>query len=290
MIVAFGAGGSTDVGARLLATELEEELGTTVVVENRDGGGGQVGYNTLVQAEADGYTLATTSASAIVGPLDPNVNASYTADDFAPVARIVFDPVVVAVKEDSPYSTLEDLLDDAEQNPDTLTVSQVGPTASDALLRYQLEEASGAKFSVVSYPDGASSATTALLGGDLDVLVGNVGDVTEFEGAGQLRVLAVAGEERSPFLPDVPTFGEHGFEIVVGSSRGFAFPGGTPDAIVDEVSDAIARIMEDPEFVQQMEDSNLQAAFMNADEYQAFWASETEVWAETIPLLLESEG
>lgn len=286
MIIGFSAGGSTDIGARMVGTALEQQLGVPVVAENRTGGSGQVGYNAMLASAPDGYTFSTTSASAIVGPIDPNIQAPYTKDSFAPIARIVFDPNVIVVRADSPWQTLEDVLDAARAAPGTVTISQVGPTGGDALMRVLLEEASDAKFATVSYPDGATTVTTALLAGDLNVMVANVGDVVEFEEAGQVRTLGVASEVRSPFLENVPTLAEQGYDVVVGSSRGFAFPAGTPAEVVTKLSDAIGQVMQSPEFVAQMEAASLQAAYMNAAEYKAFWDAETALWTQHIDTLL----
>jgi len=286
MIIGFSAGGSTDIGARMVGSALATELGVPVVAENRTGGSGQVGYNAMLASAPDGYTFSTISASAIVGPIDPSIEAPYTKDSFAPIARVVFDPNVIAVRADSPWQSLEDVLNAAKAAPGTITISQVGPTGGDALMRVLLEEASGAKFATVSYPDGATTVTTAVLAGDLDVMVANVGDVVEFEEAGQIRTLAVASEVRSPFLEAVPTLMEQGYDVVVGSSRGFAFPAGTPDDIVNKVSSAIGKIMQDPAFVAQMEAASLQAAYMDAAEYKAFWDSETALWQKHIDALL----
>lgn len=238
MIIGFSAGGSTDVGARMIGSALEKELGVPLVGENRTGGSGQVGYNALIASKPDGYTFSTTSASAILGPINPAIGAAYTKDDFAPIARVVFDPNVLAIPADSPWKTLDDVLAAAKAAPGTITISQVGPTGGDALMRAPLEEATGAKFAVVTYPDGATTVTTAALAGDLNVMVANVGDVVEFEKAGQIRTIGVASDVRSPFLTEVPTLAEQGYDIVVGSSRGFAFPAGTPSEIVTRVMDA----------------------------------------------------
>lgn len=286
MVIGFSAGGSTDIGARMVGSALAEELGVPVVAENRTGGSGQVGYNAMLASAPDGYTFSTISASAIVGPLDPSIEAPYTKDSFAPIARVVFDPNVLVVRADSPWQSLEDVLNAAKEAPNTITISQVGPTGGDALMRVLLEEASGAKFASVSYPDGATTVTTALLAGDLAVMVANVGDVVEFEEAGQVRTLGVASDVRSPFLENVPTFAEQGYDVVVGSSRGFAFPAGTPETVVNQVSDAIGTIMQNPEFVARMEAANLQAAYMNATEYKAFWDAETTLWQKHIDTLL----
>ncbi|MGB3414799.1 MAG: tripartite tricarboxylate transporter substrate binding protein [Microbacteriaceae bacterium] len=285
LIVAFGPGGSTDQGARLVATALEKELGVPIIVENHEGGSGQVGYNKLINSKADGYTFATTSSSAILGPIDPSINAPYTREDFAPISRIVFDPSVLAVRADSPYKNLEDVLAAVKANPSKVRISQVGPSGSDALLTMQLEEETGGQFNKVSFPKGASTASTALLGGDIDVLIANVGDVVEFEKAGQMRTLAVAGKERSPFLKDVPTFREQGFEIDLGSDRGFAFPGGTPEEIVTAMSTAIGNVMKDPAFVSIMEAASLQTAYLDTTEFNKMWDDHTEMWTKYLPIL-----
>lgn len=286
LIVAFDPGGSSDVGARLLADALEEQLNATVVVENRPGAGGQIGYTALAGAAPDGYTFGlTTIPGVIVSALDESRGATYTPEDFAPAALQVTDPTAIAVAPDSPYETLEDLLEAAEAAPDTITASTTGIGSQDHFGLLLLNEEAGVDIRPVHFADGAAQATTAFLGGNVDVLVGNVGDVKQLEESGSARILTVLAEKRSPFLPDVPTAVESGHDVELGSARGYAFPAGTPEEIVTKFSDAVGEVMQDDEFISRMEDLGLQPTYEDAAEYSAFWAERTETLADLVDLV-----
>ncbi|GAB2832027.1 tripartite tricarboxylate transporter substrate binding protein [Microbacterium insulae] len=288
LLVAFDPGGSSDIGARLLADALEEELDATVVVENKPGAGGQVGYTALADAEPDGYTFGlTTIPGVIVSALDESRGATYTPESFAPTALQVTDPTAIAVAPDSPYETLQDLIDAAEENPDSITASTTGIGSQDHFGLLLLNEAAGVDIRPVHFADGAAQATTAFLGGNVDVLVGNVGDVKQLADNGSARVLAILNEERSPFLPDVPTAAEDGYDVELGSARGYAFPADTPDEIVTKLSDAIGAVMADEEFISSMEDLGLQPTYLDSEEYSAFWTERTDTLAELVDLIRE---
>lgn len=272
LIVAFDPGGSSDIGARLLADALEKELDATIVVENRPGAGGQVGYTSLAGADPDGYTFGlTTIPGVIVSALDESRGATYTPESFTPAALQVTDPTAIAVAPDSPYKTLEDLIDAAKKAPDTLTASTTGIGSQDHFGLLLLNESAGVDIRPVHFADGSAQATTAFLGGNVDVLVGNVGDVKQLEDNGTARILTVLNEERSPFLPDVPTAAEEGYDVELGSARGYAFPADTPDEIVTKFSDAVGEVMADEEFIGSMEDLGLQPTYLDAKEYGEFW-------------------
>ncbi|KNY05227.1 tripartite tricarboxylate transporter substrate binding protein [Microbacterium sp. GCS4] len=286
LIVAFDPGGSSDVGARLLADALEEQLDATVVVENRPGAGGQIGYTALAGAAADGYTFGlTTIPGVIVSALDESRGATYTPEDFAPVALQVTDPTAIAVAPGSPYKTLDDLIAAAEAAPDTITASTTGIGSQDHFGLLLLNEAAGVDIRPVHFADGAAQATTAFLGGNVDVLVGNVGDVKQLEESGTARILTVLADERSPFLPDVPTAAEAGYDVELGSARGYAFPAGTPDEIITKLSDAIGEVMKDETFISRMEDLGLQPTYMDAEAYSAFWTERTDTLADLVDLV-----
>lgn len=286
LIVAFDPGGSSDVGARLLADALEEQLDATVVVENRPGAGGQIGYTALAGATPDGYTFGlTTIPGVIVSALDESRGATYAPEDFAPAALQVTDPTAIAVAPDSPYQTLDDLLAAAKAAPDTITASTTGIGSQDHFGLLLLNEAADVDIRPVHFADGAAQATTAFLGGNVDVLVGNVGDVKQLAESGSARILTVLAADRSPFLPDVPTAAEAGYDVELGSARGYAFPAGTPEEIVTKFSDAVGEVMKDDEFVSRMEDLGLQPTYLDSTDYSAFWNERTETLADLVDLV-----
>lgn len=288
MIIGFGPGGSTDVGARLMADALEDELGVNVTVENKEGAGGQVGLTAVANADCDGYTFGTANfPSAIVSVLDESRGATYTRESFAPIALQVIDPTAVVVAPDSPYETIDDLITAAEENPGDLLYTTTGVATNEHFAMVAVQEVSDAKFSPVHFPDGGGAPKTAFLGGEVDIYVGNVSDVVEMTENGQGKVIGIMDTERSPFLPDVPTFTEEGYDAEISSSRGYAFPACAPEEAVTTISDAIGTIMEDEEFQTKMTDLGLAPSYRSSEEYSEYWTNTESTFEELLPIVRE---
>lgn len=276
MVVSFAAGGSTDVGARLIAQGLEDKLGQPMVVENKPGASGQVGNTQLASSAADGYAVGTVSlAGTILSYLDEERGATYDGESFTPVALYVQDPQVFVVSPDSPYQSLEELVAAAKTEPGKVRVATSGVGTQDHVAKVLFEEMSGASFAPVHFSDGAAPATTAFLGKNVEVLITNVGDVKEMVANNQAKVLGVAAAERNEFLPDAPTFTEQGYDFELASSRGFVVPAGTPEDVVAKISDTIGDIMDDEETVEQLRNMNLTPDFLGHAEFKELW-DETE--------------
>ena len=197
LLVGYDAGGPTDIGARLVAEELEKKLDGTITVVNKPGANSQVAYTQLTQREADGYTLAAvTFPSAIITVLDESRGAEYDRDDFAPVALQVVDPTAVAVAPDSPYDTPQDLVEAARKSPGKIQATTTGVASNEHFALAALKEATGADISPVHFADGSSAATTAFLGGNVDVLLSNVSDLQPLVESGKVKVLGVMEAEQ----------------------------------------------------------------------------------------------
>jgi tripartite-type tricarboxylate transporter receptor subunit TctC len=290
LVVAFSSGGAVDTAARLIQPILEKELGTNVEVINKPGAGGQIGYTQLTSAAADGYTIgATGSPSVVVSPLDPARGAKYTRDSFQPLGRQVIDPAVIAVQPDSPYQTLKELLDAAKANPKSMTASTTGLQTGEHFAMAQIQQATGAEFAPVHFSEGASQATTAFLGKHVDILVANVSDVTDLTKQGKARVLGVMTSERSPSLPDVPTFKEAGYDVEAGTARGYSAPAGLPADVATKLEAAIKTAIEDPAVVQKMNDLGLQTSYLSGDDYKQFWAGQEEDFKKVLPLVQKTD-
>lgn len=285
IIVGYAAGGSTDVGARLLAQGLEKELGVPVVVVNRPGAGGQVGYTALTQAKPDGYTLGTVNfPSAVITYLDPARQATYTRNSFIPLAQHVSDPSLLAVSKSSPYKTLKEVINAAKANPGKLTVSTTGLQTGEHFAIVQLEKLTGAKFALVHFSQGAASATTALLGNKIDLFVGNVGDLLSQYKTGDVRILGVMDKQRSGFYPNVPTFEASGYKLYSVTARGYALPAGTPPEVVKKLSRAIQKVLSAPDHVQQMKNLGLTVKYQTPEKFSAFWKDYETNLKELMPL------
>lgn len=286
LVIGYDAGGPTDIGARMLAKELEDKLDATITVVNKPAANSQVAYTALTQAKPDGYTMAaTTFPSAIMTVLDESRKATYERDSFAPVALQVVDPTAVAVAPDSDIKTPKDLVEAAKAEPGKVRATTTGVASNEHFALASLKEVSGADLAPVHFADGSTAATTAFLGGNTEVLLTNVSDLQPLVESGKVRVVGVMDAERAESLPDVPTFTESGYDVEISSSRGYAFPAGTPDEVVDEMSTAIGEIMEDPAFQKKMTDAGLAPSYLDADEYDAYWDETQKTFGDLFPLV-----
>lgn len=285
MMIHWAAGGTSDIGGRLLAASMEKVLGTTINVVNKPGASGQIGYTELSQAKPDGYTFGSTNfPSAVISYLDESRKATYNRKSWDLIGLQVIDPGMVAVRPDSPYKTLKDLVDAAKANPKKIRVSTTGLQSDEHFSMTQFQKLAGVEFAIVHFPDGIAKAQAAFLGGHVDVLVGNAGDGVALLKNGDGRVLAVMDEDESPFLPGVPTFKDEGYNLVFGSSRGFALPAGAPKEVVDTLSNAMKEACEDPELKEKMLAQGLSLRYKGPEEYNKYWDGFETMLKELMPL------
>jgi tripartite-type tricarboxylate transporter receptor subunit TctC len=274
LMVAFPAGGGTDVAARILAAIAEKSLGQPIVVVNKGGAGGQVGWTELVRQKPDGYYIGFINLPATnTVILDPDRKAIFTEKDFTPIINQVLDPGVIWVRADSPYKTLQDLIDAAKKSPSTIRAATTGILSDDHLAILMTEEAApGAIFRIV-HLDGGATQFKEIMGGNVDVAFDNVGGIVQRVASGEVRALAVMDDARSKFLPDVPTMKELGYPTVMSNStRGIAGPKGMPAAVVGKLREVLKKAMDDPEHVSKLESQGLAIKVMVGDEYEKYFA------------------
>jgi tripartite-type tricarboxylate transporter receptor subunit TctC len=291
LMVAYPAGGSTDIAARIVASIAEKELGQGIVVVNKGGAGGQVGWTEMSRAKPDGYYIGFINLPALnTVILDPDRKAAFGADAFVPVINQVLDPGIIWVKGDSPYKNLKDLLEAAKKNPNKISAATTGILSDDHLAILMMEEAApGALFRIVHF-EGGAPVLTAVLGGHIECAFDNVGSVYRRIRTGELRALAVMDTQRSRFLPDVPTMPELGYPTVISSStRGIAAPKGTAPAVIKRLEQALKKAMDDPEHVKKMEEAGLGLRVMVGEEYAKYYrelhakAAKYTEWARSRP-------
>ncbi len=292
LMVAFPAGGSTDIAARIVASIAEKELGQSIVVVNKGGAGGQIGWTELARQRPDGYYIGFINLPATnTVILDSERKAIFTEKDFVPIINQVLDPGLIWVKADSPYKTLQDLIAAAKKAPNTIRAATTGILSDDHLAILMTEEAApGAVFRLV-HLDGGATQLKEIMAGNVDVAFDNVGSTAKRIKTGELRGLAVMDEVRSKFLPDVPTMKELGYPTVISSStRGIAAPKGTPEAIVNKLRDVLKKAMAHPDHVKKLEDQGIAIRIMVGEEYAKYFADThakakkyTE-WAKTRPM------
>lgn len=207
MIVPFPPGGTLDVVARALAQKLGEQMGQTVVVDNRPGGAGTIGAVAVKNAPADGHTLLFSASTMTTTPMTLKSAPYDVAKDFAPVALVAKAPLAVAINKNLPVTDLKSLISHAKANPGKLSFA-IGSTASAGHLSTELlRRASGIEYLIVPYK-GSAPAYQDLVGGQIDGFIDPILGSSSFAKAGQLKVIAVTSKARVPNLPDVPTVAE----------------------------------------------------------------------------------
>lgn len=270
LTVLFPAGSSADVTARLLAEGMAKQLQTSVVVVNRPGAGGAIGYKHVAAQKPDGLALVWNSNSISTTYHSGQLPFDYKA--FDPVARVLVESPVVAVRGDAKWKTLNEMLVDARARPGQMTVGNSGVGSHTHISSAALFNAAGVK--VIDVPYAAAQVVPSLLGGHVDVLVQLPGALSSHVKSGQVRLLAALIPKRDPALPDVPTALEQGVNVSVEAWRGIAVPRGTPPQVIAQLEAAIRKTVENPEFAAAAEKLNVRPAFLPAAEFGPLIAQE----------------
>jgi len=289
MIIAYSPGGGSDTFARVIVKYAESYLGQSIVIENKPGAAGQIGFQILAEAVPDGYTFGLInipSMNLIIG-LRPDV--PFTLDDFKPIACFQLDPGIIVVREDSPFKTMQELLDYAKENPGKLNLAAEGPRGNWHLQEVVARDLLDFKTNLIPY-SGSGPANVALLGGDADVaLVSASSAMTHIED-GRMRALTVFLPETYEHLPDVPTIKEAtGVEVppAGASARGIAVPKGVSDDKVKVLEDAFIKAFNDPQFRAQAADMGIPLKYMTSDEFWAHMKEANKLVEKYKDLLME---
>lgn len=282
IVVGYAAGGATDVLARIMANKLGEQLGQTVIIDNRAGANSNVGAENVARAAPDGYTFfvltnANTANMALYAKPGYDV-----VKDFAPVGLYARIPNVLVVNPKVPVHSVADYVKFANESKDGITFASSGSGSSVHLTGEMFKLYSKANMMHVPYK-GSAPAVNDLLGGQVQSMFDNLPSVLPHIKADKLRPLAVTTDERLPQLPDVPTFKESGYpNIVVSAWFSLAAPAGTPAAIVDKLNAALAKAIAQPDVQQRFADLGATPATGTPAELQAFIAEEVKRWARVI--------
>jgi tripartite-type tricarboxylate transporter receptor subunit TctC len=268
--VLFPAGSSADVTARLLADGMAKELGQRVLVVNRPGAGGAIGYKHVASQKADGYALVWNSNSISTTYHSGQLAFDYQA--FDAVARVLVESPVVAVRADSRWKNLGELIAHAKAHPKAISVGHSGIGSHTHLCLVALFQAAGAE--VTEVPFAAAQVVPSLLGGHVDVLVQLPAALAGPVKQGQVRLIAVLIPARDPALGDVPTAREQGIDVALEAWRGIAVPHGTPRAVIAQLENAIRATVASAEFQQAAERLGVRPAYMPAAQFAELIASE----------------
>lgn len=266
LIVAYSAGGGTDVAARTLVPYLEKHLDGDITVINRPGAGGEVGFSALANAEPDGYTIGfINTPNVFTIPIERDTR--YELSDLYPIANVIDDPAGISVHPESPFQSFEDLVEYAKAHPGEINYGTSGVGGDDHLTALALEQLAGIEMTHVPFP-GAADVRQALMGGHIDLGIINVSEVASAAKAGQVRQLVQGGEERWEKASDVPTFKELGYDLTMGSARGLAAPAGVPEEIIEKISQAAQAALEEQEFRTAADEQSLPLSYLGPKEYQ----------------------
>jgi tripartite-type tricarboxylate transporter receptor subunit TctC len=244
MTVLFPAGSSADVTARLLAEGMSQHLGQRVLVVNRPGAGGAIGYKYVAAQKADGYALVWNSNS--ISTTYHSGQLAFDYRTFDAVARVLSESVVLAVRADSPYKSLKEFVAAAKAKPKGLSVGHSGIGSHTHISLAALVNAGGVE--VTEVPFGAAQVVPSLLGGHVDAVVQFPGALAAPLAQKQVRLLATLTQARDPAWADVPTAREQGYDAALDAWRGIAVPRGTPRETIAKLENSIRRTVEGPEF------------------------------------------
>jgi tripartite-type tricarboxylate transporter receptor subunit TctC len=275
MLVAFPAGGPTDVNARLFAQYMSEKLGQPVVVDNRPGAGGNLASTMAASAPKDGYTLLYNTSSFLLGALAYKSATHIPLKDFVPVVRTVGVPLVVAMYPKVPARSMREFVALAKAAPGKMNYASSGAGTIDHLAFAMLESRLGIDLTHVPYK-GTAPALTDLVGGQTETFMTTLNTVLPFVQARQLTALAVGSKARSPLLPDVPTVAEAtGIpDIELTAWNGIVAPAGTPATVVSRVNAVVNDALKDPAFLKKLEASGAEPYGGTPAAYATFLAGE----------------
>ena len=280
VVVPYGPGG-VDLQVRAMAPTLARILGQQVVIENREGGGAVIGTNAVKNAPPDGYTVLFTGTSALAVVPHLRKNVGYSIDDFAPLGNATGTPLVVAVRADTPYKTLQELVAYAKGNPGKVNMGTAGPGTSTHMAGEAFQVAAGINFTHIPFK-GVGAATQAILGGNSDIVFGLPGVMAPHVAAGKLRILASMGPSRTEFAPDAPTLKESGYDVVEVTRFGFFAPRATPAPVQQKLVDAVAQAARDPEFTSVMKKTSTTVLYLPPDELRAAVLAESDFWSKML--------
>jgi tripartite-type tricarboxylate transporter receptor subunit TctC len=282
MIVCFGAGGGTDIAARLVSEPLAKALGKPVVVENRAGAGGNLGIQAVARAAPDGYTLLVCSSAFVVNP-SLYVNANYDPiKDFVPVMNLGGSPNVYTVKADSQFKTLADFSAEVKANPGKTNWTSPGVGTTPYLAGEILKMRAGLDMQHIPYK-AVPAAVTAVLSGDAAMMTANYGSLAGQIDSGLLRPLAQTGKTRWPEMPNVPTLNELGIkDAETDTSYGLWVPAGTPQPIIDRLAKELSNILKQPDVVERYRKSGAPVLAEGPDAFKARIAREVPMYKQIV--------
>lgn len=280
MIVPWPAGGGTDVIARVYAEAARPNFAQPILVVNRPGAIGSIGFSEASAAKPDGYKVVLATPELLIAPYLGIGRASY--ENFIPIARINADPSAITVRTDAPWKTVEEFLAYARANPGKATLSTSGSGAVPDIAALAIEEKTGIKFTRVPY-QGEAPAIQAALAGQVDATVVAPGALSVHVKADKLRVLAVTSAKRIAEFAEVPTLKERGVDIAIGTWRGLMVPKGTPPEIVRQWTELTKKVSADPKYQETLKRQNVNLIYEDGEAFAAVLRQDNETFRRLVP-------
>jgi putative tricarboxylic transport membrane protein len=268
VLIGFAPGGGSDVMLSMVRPLLERNLKTTLVPVYKPGAGSDIALTELATSKPDGYTTVISCTPQV--PINPVVRQTqYKISDLVLAANVVTDPGIFVVRAESPYKTVADFAKAAKEQPGKLSVGVSSAPGDDWFAIRMFEEVAKVELNIVTF-SGDGPSWQAALAGHTEGSFNNLSIVYSQVKAGKLRALALMADKRTPFLPDVPTFKELGYNFTSGSSRGFSFPKDTPKVIVTTFANAVKEVMDSAEFKANADKTAFPSDYQSPEEYVTY--------------------
>ena len=280
LIVPYSAGGASDTVARIYASELEQSLGTSIVVSNVTGASGAIGLEQVRNSNPDGYTIAYMPVESTM--LKALGFTDLSTDDFRFIGRAMTIPAAVTVRADAPWDTFEDFVNYAKEHPGEIQVGNSGTGSIWHIAAASIEKECGVQFTHVPF-DGAAPAVAALLGGNIQAVTVSPSEVKNNVDSGDFKVLCVLGESRSSVVPDVPTAQELGIDITIQGWGGFAVPKDTPQAVIDILEKASETAINSDSVKKTLADRGYEHAYLSGSDMDQKASEELAYYSDLIP-------
>lgn len=283
IVVPYPPGGNVDVAARLIGPGLQAAFGQPFIVENKPGAGGMIAGEQVARSAPDGYTLfMAANGPLLFSPLIFKRQAYKWDRDFEPISSVSYTPLVLQVRPGLPVKTLGDLLALAKQEPGKLNMASPGAGTTNHLVSELLQSLTGARWTTAQYK-GNAPATTDLLGGQVDFNFDQISVSLPYIKEGRTRGLAVTTAQRVSSLPDVPTFAEAGVPgMEAATFTGLLAPKGTPPEVLAQLSQALDKILRQPDIIQRFQELGADAQASSPADFTRYLAAEDARWTPII--------
>ncbi|MDM0074022.1 tripartite tricarboxylate transporter substrate binding protein [Variovorax sp. J2P1-59] len=272
LVVPFQPGGGTDALARAFADATRKHMPQSMIIVNKPGASGAIGWQDVINAKPDGYRLAVVTVE--LTTLPHMGLAKFTYDDLTPIARLNADQAAITVRADAPWNTIEEFLAAAKKDSGKLSMGNAGNGSIWHLAAAALEDKTSVKFNHTPF-QGAGPAVLALLGGHIDAVAVSPAEVTTYVQAGKLKTLAVMADQRVKGFDKVPTLKERGIDLTIGTWRGIAAPKNTPPEVVAYLKDLSKKASDEAAFREVLEKQNLGFAYADDVAFKAVMAKDS---------------